>query len=787
MDRYNKHKRVFGLMKKLKTIAWGAALATVMTAAVPLLPVDIFAASPAFAQTISRIVVQGNERVSADTIRSYVVVQPGQRASAFAIDESLKALYQTGLFKDVSVRRSGSSLIVNVVENAVINRIAFEGNKRISDEILSSVVTSKSRGILSESRIQTDTQRILEAYRRAGRFGASVEPKIIDLGRNRADLVYEVTEGAKTSVSRVSIIGNKAFSDGRLRKQMTIKESGWLSFISSNDVYDAERLAADEERLRQFYLNNGYADFRIVSSVADLDRERNVFFVTITVDEGEQYRIGDVEIDSVVPDVDEESLRSQIRTKSGDVYSAEDVEKTLEDITIEISKSGYAFARVSPRGDRDYENKTINLVYQVDEGARAYIERINIRGNSRTRDFVIRREFDMAEGDAFNRVLLDRAKRRLNALGFFESVNVTTEPGSSPDRVVLNVDVKEKGTGSFSIGGGYSTNDGFVADVSLSESNFMGRGQFVKVAATAGASKRNYTFSFTEPYFLGRRMAAGFDLYRNTIEDSDTYDYDLEKMGGTLRFGLPITNDLSFNPYYTLERKQISNYDLYNSANASPSIKQAVDEGRTTKSAVGYNLVYNTIDNMGDPSDGTYVKFSQELAGLGGDVKFIRSTVDARYYHELFPDLGLVGMIKVGGGHIQAIGGDNVRISDAFMKGGETVRGFKPGGYGPRDTASGEAIGGKTYFNATAEVTFPLPYIDTLGFRGSVFADAGTLFDSDATTGTFHNDKTIRTSVGAGVVWKSPFGLLRVDYAHALTKESYDETQKFRFGAASQF
>ncbi|MCV6547971.1 MAG: outer membrane protein assembly factor BamA [Cohaesibacter sp.] len=775
-------------MKNLKTIAWGAAIATVMTAVMPLAPVDILAANPAFAQTVNRIVVRGNERVAADTIESYVAVKPGQRASAFAIDESLKNLYQTGLFKDVSIKRSGSSLVVEVVENAVINRIAFEGNKRLKDEMLQNIVTSKSRGILSESRVQTDIQRVLEAYRRVGRFGAVVEPKIIDLGRNRADLVFEISEGGKTAVSRISIIGNQKFSDGRLRKVMTTKETGWLSFLSSKDVYDSDRLAADEERLRKFYLNEGYADFRVVSAVADLDRERNVFFVTITVDEGERYNVGEVEVDSAIPDVDAEALRALVRLDSGDVYSAEEVEKSLEDITIEIAKSGYAFARVSPRGDRDYENKTINLVFQVDEGARAYIERINIRGNDRTRDYVIRREFDMAEGDAFNRVLMDRAKRRLNALGFFKTVNITTQPGSTPDRVVLNVEVEEKGTGAVAVGGGYSTTDGFIADISLTESNFMGRGQYLKIAGAAGSSKRSYEFSFTEPYFLGHRMSAGFDVYKKDLKDNKSNrEYDSRSFGGKIRFGLPIANDLSFNPFYAVEQKQISNYKLYGKSNASQAITQAVDEGKTLKSAVGYTLVYNTIDNMSDPSDGFFIKFGQEFAGLGGDVKFIQSSLDARYYREIYPAWGLVGILKVGAGHIQGLSGDKVRLLDAFFKGGETIRGFDSGGYGPRDKTSGASLGGKTFFNVTAEAQFPIPGLDELGFKGAVFADAGTLFDSDAVKGTFHNSKKIRSSVGAGVIWNSPFGLIRADYAYALSKDVNDKTQAFRFGAESQF
>ena len=769
-------------MKNLKTIAWGAALATVMSVGVPLGPVDLFSVSPAFAQTVSRVVVQGNARVSDDTIRSYVQVKPGQRATAFQIDESLKALYQTGLFKDVKIRRSGSSLVVDVVENAVINRIAFEGNKRLKDDMLEGIITSKSRGILSETKIRTDAQRILEGYRRSGRFGAKVEPKIIDLGRNRADLVFEIDEGAKTAVSRVTILGNKAFSDSRLQRVISTKESNWLSWFTKNDTYDQERLAADEEKLRQFYLNHGYADFRVVSSIADLDRERNVFFVSITVDEGEQYSIGDVEIDSAVPDVDAEALREQVKTKSGDTYRVDDVTETLEDITVEISKSGYAFARVSPRADRDYENKTINLVYQVDEGARAYIERINIRGNTRTRDYVIRREFDMAEGDAFNRVLLDRAKRRLNALGFFEKVEIDTAPGSASDRVVLNVVVEEKGTGSVSIGGGYSTTDGLIADIAVNEKNFMGRGQNVRASTGFGTSKKNYTFSFTEPYFLGRRMAAGFDVFHETFEDNDTREYDYERTGGTIRFGLPITNDLSFNPYYTIESKEISDYN-----GTSVAIIQAQNEGSTLKSAIGYNLVYNTLDNMQKPNEGVFARFRQEFAGLGGDVKFVRSTIDARYYHELYPAWGLVGMVRFGAGHIEGYSNDDVRLLDAFNQGGETIRGFAPNGYGPRDRASGDAIGGKTYVNATAELQFPIRGLETVGISGSVFADAGTLFGSDATSGTFDDEKSIRSSIGAGVIWASPFGLLRVDYAYAISKEDYDDTQSIRFGAASNF
>ena len=442
--------------------------------------VTVASSGVAVAQTVNSIAVQGNRRVEADTIRSYFKPGPGGRLGPLEIDEALKALYGTGLFADVRMTHAGGRLVVTVVENPVINRVAFEGNKKAKDEQLTAEVQSKPRGTLSRPTVQADVQRIIEIYHRSGRFDVRVEPKIIELPNNRVDLVFEITEGDKTGVKQIRFVGNNAYSWGRLKDVIKTTESNWLSFLQSTDIYDPDRVEADRDLLRRFYLKHGYADVRIVSAIGEYDPAKKGFIITFTIDEGSQYRVGTVDVVSNVHAIDPQSLRGKLKLSPGNVYNADLVEKTVEAMTIEAAKRGYAFASVRPRGDRNFETKTINLVFVVDEGTRAYIERINIRGNTRTRDYVIRREFDINEGDAYNRALVDRAERRLKNLGFFKTVKITSEPGSAPDRVVLNADVEEMPTGEFSVAGGYSTADGFLGEVSVSDRNLMGRGQFAK-------------------------------------------------------------------------------------------------------------------------------------------------------------------------------------------------------------------------------------------------------------------------------------------------------------------
>lgn len=784
------------------------------------------AASPILAQQVS---VVGNQRIEADTVRSYLNLRPGVPFDAARQDEAVKALFATGLFSDVRITREGGRIVVRVVENPVLNRVVFEGNRRVDTATLRAEVESRSRGIYSQPRVQSDVQRILDLYRRQGRFDVRVEPRVVELPQGRLDLIFQITEGQRTSIGRIAFVGNRVFSDMRLRDVITTKETNWLSWLSTRDVYDPDRLNVDQELLRRFYLRNGYADFRVVSAVADFDQGRNAFTITITVEEGEQYRFGAIDLESNIAAINAETLRSLVRTSPGGVYNAELVDRTIEDISLEVAGRGYPFAQVRPRGDRDPANRVVNITYVLDEAPRLYVERINIRGNTRTMDRVIRREFDLVEGDALNRVLVDRAERRLNQLGYFRNVRITREPGTGPDRVVLNVNVEEQSTGDISFGVGYASNEGVIADVSLTERNFLGRGQIVRAAVGWGERRRNVDFSFTEPYFLDRRLAAGFDIfYRETLR-SRTQSFDQRIFGAGVRLGVALNENLSSQVRYRLYQQRINIpnefWDCAPSKPGTPAntrfnpifgLADCVANGETSQalksaqgsalvSMVGASLILNRLDNPRQPRNGIFAELAVDIAGVGGDVNFIRTTGDIRAYYNIIDDL--VGFVRLQGGHITGWGGRDVRLIDSFFRGPDLVRGFASSGIGPRDvsTTRVDALGGTAYFGATAELQFPIPLIpEELGLRGALFADAGTLFNvgnlgtgdvwrrctsQNTPAGCNYTDDpwSIRSSVGFSLLWQSPLGPLRFDFAHALSKEYYDRTQFFRFSGGTSF
>jgi len=833
-------------MSSLTKVMKKTALAAAMLTVVPVLSGggNLLGATVARADVVSQVVVRGNTRVEAETVRSYVAVKPGKSFSAQDIDTSLKSLHSTDLFSDVKITREGGALVVTVSEAPMINKIAFEGNKRLTDEQLKGVVQVQARGFMSKTRVQGDVQRLLEAYRRNGRYRAQVEAKVISLPENRVNLVYEIDEGDKTAVTRIGFVGNHAYSSGRLRDVVKTRESGLLGWLRTTDTYDPERLQSDQELIRRFYMKNGYADMRVVSATADLDRERNVFFVSFTVDEGDQYSFGAIDVQSSLSGVDAGMLQSAVGTREGNVYSAEDIEKTMEAMTLAAARAGYPFVQVRPRAQRDYANHRISITYYVDEGQRVYVERINVRGNDRTRDYVIRREFDISEGDAYSKVLINKAERRLNRLGYFKTVKTSTEPGSAADKVVINVDVEEQATGEIGFGAGYSTADGVLGDVSFSEKNFLGRGQYLKAGIQYGQYQRGYTFSFTEPYFLGYRISAGFDIYQRQYLESPFRPYTEKNTGGSVRFGLPITENLTFGVAYTLNRQEIgigqSQRDGdYTNGEASlaylryvcptfPKTATCTDFTRSRLTSIpSYNFVYNSLDNIQMPRDGIYAKFSQEFAGAGGDAKFVRTTVDARYYRELYADWSLIGMARIKGGNITGLG-QKVELFDNFFLGGETIRGFAPLGIGPRDITKikqpyggavynyqlTDALGGKNYVAGTVEASIPFPGTpEEFGLYLSAFSDAGALWGVDraslppmgstisctdysgkvpvkyANCGSFNYTDNIklRASVGFGLMWKSPFGPLRGDFGIPVVKDKYDQTQIFRFSGGTQF
>ncbi|MGD9912877.1 MAG: outer membrane protein assembly factor BamA [Rhizobiaceae bacterium] len=787
-------KAASGIMSAIGAVAMAVGVALTGSVAVQMATV-----TTAEAAVVRNIEVRGNRRVDASTIRSYVGIQPGQNFSGADIDEAVKRLFATGLFADVRINQVGGTLVVEVDEYSVINQVLFQGNKKLKDAELANAVQSQPRGTFSNSQMEADVESIREAYRRVGRDDATVTAEVMDLGENRVNVVFKIQEGGRTKIASINFVGNNAFSDRRLADVISTKRSNLFSFMFRNDVYDEDRLRADEEALRRFYFNRGYADFQVISAVGEMDASENEYTITITVEEGERYTFGDVSIESTIEGVTPEQLNSLVETHRGDVYSAKNVEDSIIALTERMAGMGYAFAQVTPRGDRNFETRTISVVYTVDEGQRAYIERIEIRGNTRTRDYVIRREFDISEGDAFNQVLVQRAKRRLEDLDFFTAVEISTAPGSEPDQVVLVVDVVEKATGEFSVGAGYQTGGdtkGVVLEGSVGERNFLGRGQFIKVSVGGGKNARDFTLSFTEPYFLGRRIAAGFDVFKQ----SRTYtNYKSEIIGGTIRFGLPITEHLSTQLAYNISREKYSftsGCDVNGNGVidpgecfVSPSIIGGVAASPWIKSSVSGAIIYNTIDDMKNPHDGIYANLTLEIAGLGGNAKFAKVTGRANYFRTLSEEFDMVGLITVGGGHVQGFGNNGLRVFDMFQSTDRIIRGFEYGGIGPMDAATAESLGGTTYFHATAEIQFPLPVLpESYGLRGAFFADAATLYGNKfagvnaATTGM-----SLRASAGASLIWASPFGPLRVDYAIPLKKLPTDKVQNFNFGISTRF
>jgi outer membrane protein insertion porin family len=747
-------------------------------------------AQAAAAETIE---VQGNRRIDAETVRSYFHATADGRFDAAARDAALKALVETGLFDQVTIDRVGDRLVVHLAEARVLDRVAFEGNKKIKDKELEAVVQSKPRGTLQRAVVQADAARIMEAYRHAGRNNVGVAPQIIDRGNDRVDLVYVVTESAKTTVRQINFAGNQVFGKRQLAAVIKTSATNMLSFLTGGDDYDPDRIAADREQLRLYYRSKGYADASVTSAKAEYDPAIHGFTLTFTIDEGERYHFGDINIVCNVPGLDGEKLRRLVVARQGAVFDGNALDKSDEILAIELAKLGFPFAQATPRTIRDAAARRIDVAFTVDQGPRTYVERINIHGNTRTRGYVIRREFDIAEGDAYNKSLIDRAERRLKNLNFFKTVKISRLPGSAADRVVLDVEVAEQSTGDFNIAGGYSTTDGLLAEVKVSDRNFLGTGKAVAASVTYGQYARGIDLSASEPYFLGTRVSAGIELYGRQDDTSPYQSYGSTIYGGTLQLGTPITEQLGVQYRYSLYNQDVTLNPASLTAAPSLPIQQAALAGPQWVSAVGSTVTYSTLDNNKSPTSGFNSQLKQDLAGLGGDVKFLRTTEDLRYYHPITDDV--VSLVRAQGGYVTGWGGQQVPLLNSFFGGPTMVRGFAPNGFGPRDLTPGttmDNVGGSMYWATTAELQSNIPGVpQEYGLKATAFVDAGsvfrysgpTAFPGSAQSLQVANSNVVRSSVGAGLTWASPFGNLTVDYAVPLTKAAYDVVQPLRFSA----
>ena len=739
-----------------------------------------YAAAQQGSTTITEIRVVGTRRIDPSTVNSYVQIQPGEIYNAARIDASLKSLFNTGLFADVTIRREGSALIIQVVENPIINRIAFEGNRRLDDEVLDAEVTLRPRVVYTRTKVQNDVKRLLDIYRRSGRFGATVEPKVIQLPENRVDLVFEVDEGPSNGIRAINFIGNREFSDGSLRDVIQTDESAFWRFLTSNDTYDPDRLSFDRELLRRFYLSEGYADFRVVSAIAELTEDREDFVITFTVEEGPEYSFGKVGVTSRLRNIEPAELESLIVGVEGDQYNADEVEETVQALTSNLGARGFAFVDVRPRVNRDREKRTLDVSYEISEGPRVFVERIDISGNVRTLDEVIRREFTIAEGDAFNTAKLRATRQRLNNLGFFSRVDITNDPGDASDRTVINVAVEEKSTGEFSIGAGFSSASGPLGDLSIRERNLLGRGQDLRLGLSLGTEQQRIDLSFTEPYFLDRNLAAGFDVFIRTTDLTDESSFEEDEQGFALRMGYQLEPNLRHTIRYGLSKQKVDDVET----TASEVVK--AQAGSHVTSSVSNEFFLDRLNRRFDPSDGYFGSLNVKVAGLGGSQRFISNQVSSGIYKPLF-DTSVIGSLTGEAGHVFTLDGDRVRLTDRFYLGGSLLRGFEGAGVGPRDLSTDDSIGAHQFYSGTAELTFPLGLPEEFDIKGSVFSDFGSSWGIDDPFSNLVDDASLRASVGFGLGWVSPFGPLRVDFASAILKEDYDKTQTFSFNFGTRF
>lgn len=736
--------------------------------------------APAFAGTVSKVQIVGAERVEPSTIVTYLGLREGDVASQDALDRSLKSLYGTGMFADVQISELNGVVTVRVLENPIINQIAFEGNDKLDNDKLLAEIQARPRQVFSRANVQSDVSRIYDLYQKNGRFSATIDPKIIKLDQNRVNLVFEISEGPLTKIDTIKFVGNNHFSDDALRSVIASREARWYSVISSNERFDQDRMAFDQELLRQFYLKEGYADFCIISVASELSQDKKKFFVTVTLDEGSRYRIGEIRVNSQMRNLDPKLMLKDLVFKKGDWYNSEDIKETTDAMTRRLGDMQYAFSAVVPDVLRNKRNQTVDVLFNINETPRVYVERINVNGNVRTLDKVVRREMELAEGDAFNRTLLAQSEQNIKDLGYFSKVDVKTQPGTTPDKTIVDINIAEQSTGEVSIGGGFSTSDGPLADFRIRERNFLGRGQTLGFSTVIAGSKTEFDISFLEPHFLDRDLAAGFDLFHMTRDQQDQSSFDQKRTGGGLQMGYPLSEKLRQTWKYRLEQNEITNID------PAASLYIQDQEGTRMTSAVSQRLDYSDLDSRIFPTDGFAAWLDTEVAGLTGDAKYVMGRLGGTYYYPVADNwvFSLLGET----GAVAGYGDANVMINERFFLGGTNLRGFEKSGVGPRDQTTQDSLGGNQFYRGTAELMFPLGFSEDAGVAGHLFGDVGSLWGVDTTSAVNVLDKkSLRASAGVGVSWRSPMGPVRIDLSKPLLKEDYDVDQIFRFSFGTQF
>lgn len=741
--------------------------------------------TPAGAEILKNVLIEGTHRFEPASIMQNLNISKGQNLTPYELDNITKTLFETKLFSDVDVRMNNGTLTIKVQENPIVREVYFEGNEKMDDDVLKTEIDLKPRTVYTASTAQSDADRLLTLYKRSGRFGATVTPKIIKKDQNRVDVIFEIEEGAKTTIEKISFTGNTRFDDGTLKDVLITKENAWYRFFASTDTYDPDRLNYDKEMLRRFYLKHGYVDFKVVNAAAELLPDKTGFTLTIDVSEGQRYRFSQPQIKVSLPAYakkgNKEELIKLLDFEKGDWFNAEKIDSTVEQLTDKFANEGYAFVEVTPEFVRNEKDRTVQVVFRVQEGEKVFVNKINIHGNSRTQDKVIRREFKIKEGDAFNASKLRRSQQKVEDLDYFEKVDFKTSPlYSDASKTDVDVTVREKSTGSFNVGVGWSSYDGMLFETGIVERNILGTGNIVNLNAMLSQKETQYVAGLTNPYFLDLPLLAGLEIFRTTRDNSDSSSYSYTSYGATTRFGWNYTDALRQTVRYTLRRDDVNDID----SDASIYIKE--QEGQTTVSLIGQDISYDKRDSKINPTQGYYLNLGTDYAGIGGDTKFFRVTATAIQYFSLADDVVL--SLRGDGGHIWGTGGKDVRINNRFFLGDYSLRGFEYGGVGARDRATDDALGGNWYVTASTELVFPLGLPREIGIKGKTFVDAGLIGKPDGYDAKYMDYSSgVRVAAGVGILWQSPMGMINLDFALPVVKESYDKTQIFRLNFGKGF
>lgn len=734
------------------------------------------------AEELKSVQISGTKRIENSTVMNYLGLKTGEEVGQAELDKASKTLFATGLFSDVQVSMNDGVANIQVVENPIVHEVYFDGNKALDDDALKTEVLLKPRDVYTKRKLQRDAERLMEVYKRHGRFAAKIEPKIIKQDQNRVDVVFEIQEGKKATVQKIVFEGNQAFSDSELQDKMMTQEKAWYRFLSSTDTYDPDRFNYDQELVRRYYLKHGYLDFKIERAMAELTQDKEGFILTLYVNEGKKYTISDIEIQNHLPEYQsKKDLKDLIDLEKGAVVDVDEINASVDKMTDFLIDSGYAFANVVPDIVRDEKTGTAKLIFRISEGDKVFVHRINIKGNSRTKDKVVRREFKIKEGDAFNASKLRRSKQNVSDLDYFSNVDLKTAPvPTNPSLIDVDMSLQEKSTGAFNVGIGWSSYDGLMFETGIQERNILGTGNIANLNVMLSQKETQYTIGLTDPYFMDYNLTAGIDLFHTTRDNSDSSSYDYKTTGGVLRFGWNYTDSLRHVARYTLRQDNITNVDN----DAALSIKK--QEGKNVVSMIGQELIYDKRDSRLNPTTGYYTSLGADVAGLGGDSKFYRINFTGIRYFSVAEDV--VFSLRTDGGRIWGYGGKDVRINDLYFLGDASLRGFEYGGVGARDIQSQDALGGNWYTTASAELTFPTGLPKEMGIKGKLFTDAGYISKpDDFNSETMEYSNKIRVGVGTGVQWSSPMGVINLDFTYPLVKTKFDKTRVFRLNFGKGF